>query len=497
MNWANFLHIYQPFDQNKNILDAVVTQSYRPVLQGIKNRPHAKLTLNINGSLLELFDKYGHRDLIDIIREIAGRGQVELTGSAKYHTFLPFLDESEIERQIKINSETNKFYLGEAWKPLGFFPPEMAFDKKIVPILESLGFSWLVIDEIACGGQPGNVDYNSLYKISNSNLRVFFRERRLSNLIMGAVVRSADSLKESMKDDLNSDRYVITAMDGETFGHHRPGLEKMLFEILDNTDFNLVRISDLENSYQKVTEIIPTNSTWASSAADIEKGIQFLSWSDPSNEIHIKQKEFTDLALNEVRNISEDHEAYLGLRQRMDSALASDQFFWASAKPWWSVEMIENSAFGLLEIVRQVPNVSMETLDRSRTLYESIVSTAFAWQRTGKIHDMMSSQDSMTRIPFIDRTIGRGGQEEGVYHAFVDMMKGLEKEAAQNGEYEKAILWRDAVFKLENKLDIYDTVNSIDLLRIEIPNQKVEETIEKYKDKYRSIRGGQPEQRGN
>ena len=43
---------------------------------------------------------------------------------------------------------------------------------------------------------------------------------------------------------------------------------------------------------------------------------------------------------------------------------------------------------------------------------------------------------------------------------------------------------------------MYDSINAIDLLRLEIPNKEVEERIEKYKEKYRQIRGGQPEQRG-
>ena len=227
MRWANFLHFYQPYDQHKEILDAVVAQSYRPVLEGIRSRPNARLTININSGLLELFDKFGHRDLIDTVRSLGESGQVEFTGSAKYHTFLPFLDESEIERQIKINDETSRFFLGDSWRPRGFFPPEMGFDKKIIPVVEDFGFSWLILDEIACGGKPGNVDFKSLYKIKDSKMGVFFRERRLSNLIMSAVVRSAETLKEAMKEDLVTDRYVITAMDGETLGHHRPGLEKM------------------------------------------------------------------------------------------------------------------------------------------------------------------------------------------------------------------------------------------------------------------------------
>jgi len=99
------------------------------------------------------------------------------------------------------------------------------------------------------------------------------------------------------------------------------------------------------------------------------------------------------------------------------------------------------------------------------------------------------------RIPFKDRTIGRGGAEEGVYHAFMNMMSKLEKKAVKNREYEQAILWRDAMYKLEHKTDIYDTINAIDLLRAEVPNKEVEKTIERYKEQYRKMRGGQPEQR--
>jgi predicted hydrocarbon binding protein len=159
--------------------------------------------------------------------------------------------------------------------------------------------------------------------------------------------------------------------------------------------------------------------------------------------------------------------------------------------------MIEDGEYRLLETVRMIPGVSEEILRKARDLYEKIISTAFQWQRTGKIRSMMTSQNSILRIPFKDRTIGRGGAEEGVYHAFIDMMKTQEKLASLKGEYEKAILWRDSIYKLENKLDIYDTINAIDLLRIELPNEEVEKTILKYKEKYRAIRGGQPEQRGS
>ena len=496
MRWANFLHIYQPRDQQIDVLEAVVAQSYRPLLTGLRDHPKARITLNISGSLMELFDKYGYVDLIDMLRNLGKEGRVEFTSTAKYHAFLPLISEDEIHRQIKINNETNSFYLGEGYKPRGFFPPEMGYRESMAKVLEDLGFQWVLLDEIACTGEVGQVDYSKVYRIEHSNLHVFFRQRRTSNMIMSAVVRSPESFRQALGDDLKSDRYVLTGMDGETLGHHRPGLEKTFFEFLEMPDMELVTISELMDLYPQEQFEKPHASTWASSAQDIKRGVQFLSWHDPENQIHTWQWEFVTLALRQLAELGQQDPAWQTMRQKMDAALASDHFWWASAKPWWSLEMIESGAFHLLDVIKAVPNLSHGVLTEAQAYYQKIISTAFQWQRSGKIHQMMHEQEGIKRIPFKERTLGKGGEEEGVYHAFIEMMRGQEQVAVKAKEYEKAILWRDAIYKLEQEWDIYDAVNAIDLLRTQLPNGEVEKTIESYKGKYRQIRGGQPEQRG-
>lgn len=496
MHWANFLHFYQPVDQQPDILEAVVSQSYRPLFEWFKKNKHARLTINVSGALLELFDKYGYHDLIDMLRGAGKEGRIEFTGSAKYHALLPLLSEDEILRQILANDETNKFFLGDAYNPKGFFPPEMAYTEKLPKILEGLGYEWIIIDQIAGNGKVDAIDYSKLYKIKGSKLHVFFRERRVGNLIMGATVRTVSSLKEAMRDELSSHSYLITGMDGETFGHHRPGLENFFFNVFDHPEFNLIKISDVSKFYKKTLEITPIQSTWASSTQDIERGVQFLSWSDPENIVHAYQHELLKLTLDAVQAMNTNDPGYLGIRQKMDAALASDHFWWASAKPWWSIEMIEVGAYRLLDVIRSIPDIDPEKLEVVSNLYEKIVSTAFDWQRTGKVRKMLRDQNFYQRIPFKDRTVGVGGEEEGVYHAFIDMLARLEKESAAKEEYEKAILWRDAQYKLEHRQDVYDSINIIDLVRLEIPNKEVEDIIEKYKEQYRKIRGGQPEQRG-
>lgn len=496
MKWANFLHIYQPANQQPDILEAVVHQSYRPIFKEMLSNPRVKMTVNITGALFELLDQHGYQDVINIIKKLVDDDRLEITGTAKYHALLPFLSKEEIIRQININTLTLQKYLGSNFKPRGFFPPEMAYNQDVGHLIAELGFEWILLDEISFNGKTDQLSYNNIHVLKDTNLKVFFRERRPSNLIMSSMVRSADSLIKALGEELNNKSYLLTAMDGETFGHHRPGLEKLLFEIFNSKDFDLVKISDLLNDFPVSEEVSPIASTWASSQADIENGVQFLSWSDPNNQIHSWQWALVNLAQNSLKLLPTSDSKYKEIRNMLDQALASDHFWWASAKPWWSLEEIEQGAFANLSIVRAVPQVSPEDRNIALDLYEKIISTAFQWKRSGKIYEMMKDQNDAVKIPFKERTLEKGGIEQGVYEAFMDMLKSLEKKSASSGEYEKAILWRDAIYKIETKNDIYDAVHAIELLRLEIPNFEVEEMLDRYTEKYKQIRGGQPEQRG-
>lgn len=496
MLWGKFLHIYQPHGQDPDVLEAIVNQCYHPVIKGILDHEDAKLTLNVNAALLELFDYYNYNYLIDMLKEGGKQGKIEFTGSAKYHALLPFLPHEEMVRQITANNETNRHYLGDVYQPKGIFLPEMAYSPDVPPALEETGFDWVLLDEIAHQGKVDTIDATRLYTIKGTNLGVFFRERGISNVIMSAAVRSKDKLVEVMEEDLASSRYVITGMDGETFGHHRVGLESLLFEIFDAPEFDLVKISDLLTEYTETEEVEPVSSTWASSPEDIEEGVQFLTWSDPSNEIHQLQWQLRDLVLEQFYKLPQDNDVYGELREKLDSALASDQFFWASAKPWWSIEMIEEGAYALLEIIQKQPGVDSDVQRRALDYYNRILENAFEWKRSGKITQLRQQRKDTVRIPFRERTVEEGGPEEGVYRAFMDMMKEQEQQAAERADYEEAIIWRDAMYKLEHKLDVYDAVHAADLLRTRISNEDVEQTIQQYKQQYSRIRSGQPEQRG-
>ncbi len=493
--WLNFLHFYQPANQQKDILSSVVEQSYLPIFRKIAEMENIDLTINISGSLLELFERDGHNELIELIKQSVADGKLELTASCKYHALIPLIPESEIERQIDQNQKALNTFLGFEYEPRGFFPPEMAYHPKLDQIIKKKGYEWIVIDEIAASQEKNFPRGNKIYALDETGIKVFLRNRRASNLIMSAVARDTETLKRSLRDELK-EPYMMTGMDGETFGHHRIGFENFLFKILEDNTLGVTGISKFLETEPDlpVEKIRPRASTWASSIQDIESGIQFLSWDDPDNPIHKMQHQFLNDVLDLVEKYPENAPDYEEIRACMDMALASDHFWWASAKPWWSLEMIEDGAFRLLEVTQKMNDE--DAILRAYKYYIGIVSKASEWQRQGVVREMSMKQNEILRIPFKDRTLGVGGAEEGVYWAFIDMMKEQEKLAAEKGDYEKAILWRDAAYKLDKKQDIYDTINVIDLLRIELGNGPVEEKISEYKEKYRSLRGGQPEQRG-
>jgi len=57
-------------------------------------------------------------------------------------------------------------------------------------------------------------------------------------------------------------------------------------------------------------------------------------------------------------------------------------------------------------------------------------------------------------------------------------------------------LWRDAIWKLNTKNDIYDAVHAIDILRKQITNAQILDMIGKYRREYERFSSGQPERRG-
>jgi alpha-amylase/alpha-mannosidase (GH57 family) len=133
--FAFLFHIYQPPVQIPLVIKQIVRESYKPIFSALSDNTEAKLTLNINGTLTEQLHDFGYDDIIEIIKNLAFKGQIEFTGSGKFHPLLPLIPEPEVNRQISLNRDTNTHFFGKTYKPRGFFPPEMAVSEEVFEIV--------------------------------------------------------------------------------------------------------------------------------------------------------------------------------------------------------------------------------------------------------------------------------------------------------------------------------------------------------------------------
>ena len=385
MYWANFLHVYQPPTQTEEIVRKVTDECYRKLVSVLESRPQGKITLNISAVLTEHLGRYGYTDVIDGLGRLAEKGQIEFTGSAMYHPILPLIPESEVVRQIKLNTKMNKRYFGEVYSPRGFFPPEMCYSSDVARIVARLGFSWIIVDELSFRGEIGAARDDTIYRIEGlEDFGVFFKERPYSAGLTYGQYPDAQSFLEALRDKLDRDCYLLTGTDGEIYGHHRPGQEKLLGEVFARGDLKTCTISELPQLFKSMEKVTPLASSWSTWEDEMAKGIPYPQWSYPGHEIHELQWHLTNLAIEVINRASDSSEGYQEARRLLDEGLHSCQYWWASCRPWWDTGMIEAGAKKLYDAIRSIRGLPQEEISKAGSIFSSLVGTTKRWQETGK-----------------------------------------------------------------------------------------------------------------
>ena len=300
MYWAPLLHIYQPPTQDLDILRKINEECYKPLFRMIEEYDNAKICLNINGVLVDLFYEFGLGETMNLLKNLVSENKIEIVGTAKYHPILPLIPRKEIYRQIKMNEEINQKEFGNSWVRKGFFPPEMAISSTVAKIVREIGYKWVIMSGIAC---PVDWSYDKIY-LSPNGIQLYFRDDILSNKIAFKSITAkefVDTLKtmflplkkEEKQDNVkNKDRYIVTAMDGETFGHHIKNYEKTFLgkalELIQKEDnVKTVFISELDRFFPlSEKKIVPRDSSWSTSYEDILAENPYPLWKHPENTIH-------------------------------------------------------------------------------------------------------------------------------------------------------------------------------------------------------------------
>nr|MDO8112885.1 hypothetical protein [Candidatus Sigynarchaeota archaeon] len=350
--WAPFLHFYQPPTQDVFVLKEINATCYEPLFRMLLDNPDFKITFNINTILLDLLMDHGLSHTIDLLKELVQKQQVDVVGSGKFHPILPLIPKQEVLHQIQLQeADLAKTFPG--WNKNGFFPPEMAISPGIATLLSQEGYKWVISSGIACSSEW---PYDKIYQ-TQEGLLLYFRDDVISNEISFKKT-SVDFLIEKLKVLYSTPHYIITAQDGETFGHHiknyeRTFLERAMRQAIEDEDIELCWISDLPKHFPVDGKIRITSSSWSTSQADIDYNTPYPLWNHPDNPVHRVQFKFMKNVLEIVYLLEANpgpkpiQEATTA-RYFLDRGLHSCQLWWASARPMWSPNMILKGAELLL-----------------------------------------------------------------------------------------------------------------------------------------------------
>ena len=384
MLWANFLHLYQPPTQSEEVTRRVTAEAYRKLVALLRAAPQARVTLNISGCLTEQLARWDGGDVLAGLRELAEEGRLELTGSAMYHPILPLLPRSEMERQITLNEATNRHYFGAAYRPAGFFPPEMCYSPEGGEVVEQMGFRWILMDELCHSGRLGSTRSDTLYrKAGAGDFWVFFRNRRYSAALTYGSFPTAASFLAALEPVQQRLDHLLTGTDGEIYGHHRPGQEQLLADIYGQGLLEAVTISDLFTRLARVEEVEPVPGSWSTWEHELAEGAPFSHWIVPDNDVQRLQWQLT-AEVERLVGEAQDAPAYAEARHLLDQGLHSCQYWWASCMPWWSPDMVGRG----LTLLRGALHAAAAALPRGQVavalaMADAVERSVRQWQDSG------------------------------------------------------------------------------------------------------------------
>lgn len=378
ITWINFLHFYQPPTADNETVIEAVEKSYNRIISVLKRNPSIKFTINITGCLLDKLANLGYNNLISDINNLVAKGQIELVGSAAFHSILALLPDEEIYRQIEINEQILKKYFGNNFQRQGFFIPEAAYSLQVAKRIKKSGYQWLILDEISLTGKLGQADSSILYLDKYSDLKILFRERIFSKDYVPTII--LELIKKQQ------DKTLITATDAELYGLRYSDFSASFEKLLKRSEIITMTISRYLSELKNKRTICPVDSSWESTEKELEKKAPYQLWFNQKNNIQVALWQLANLAIV-INNKYKNDQNFFWSRRHLDRGLASCTFWWASAHDFklfssisWNPDEIEKGVNELIRSIRSLDDpITKQEKIQAEKLYIKI--KRLVWQK--------------------------------------------------------------------------------------------------------------------
>jgi len=244
------LHHHQPIGQLPWTVSDAVRDCYAPLLKVLLQHPSVKVALHYSGPLLEMFCTE-HPFIIDQIKVLLERGQIELLGGAWWEAILPIWSQHDQITQLQLPQERLKVLF--ACDPQFAWLPERVWEAELAETLLQSNYTGTFLDDN--GLLNAGVLQQDLHRVhrTTEGVKVLSIDAQLRQLIpWHSVNEVVEYLFELHQKDSQS--IAVFADDAEKFGSW-PGTFQLIYEEHYFDDL----LTALEKNEDWLQTVLPTS----------------------------------------------------------------------------------------------------------------------------------------------------------------------------------------------------------------------------------------------
>ncbi|HVP90953.1 MAG TPA: alpha-amylase/4-alpha-glucanotransferase domain-containing protein [Terriglobales bacterium] len=218
------VHNHQPVGNFEAVVVKAFRDCYRPFLERLERHPRFRFSLHFSGPLWEHMQSR-ERGLLELVRAMADRGQVELLGGGFCEPILTVIPEADRTGQVRMMSDFLEAHFGR--RPKGLWLTERVWEPHLAKSLAQSGIAYTLLDEehFRYAGVR-NIHASFVTEEEGFPLRILPIDKKLRYMIP---FHSLEELDGYLKEIRAAGGAAILGDDGEKFGLW-PGTKKWVYE---------------------------------------------------------------------------------------------------------------------------------------------------------------------------------------------------------------------------------------------------------------------------
>jgi alpha-amylase len=220
------VHNHQPLGNFDEVIAEAVARAYRPFFHTLRRFPAVRTLVHTSGLLLDWWEAHAP-DLLDLLGELAGRGQIEPLTGGLTEPILPLLPDHDKVGQIRALTERLAKRLGV--RPRGMWLAERVWEPHLARPLAEAGVEYVLVDDhhfAMAGLDPERLSGYYLTEEQGHPLAVFPINQRLRYLIP---FRPLPEVLGFLGERAAAGGALTMVDDGEKFGIW-PGTHQLVYE---------------------------------------------------------------------------------------------------------------------------------------------------------------------------------------------------------------------------------------------------------------------------